>query len=110
MFSAHLLLYLWADGSGSDVLDARSFIRSQIGPPTKSHRDALPSVLAVTQAKKLSTPPPFVDHFMCVLTFDMSGMARLAGACPLDGGVRRLVEHLLAYSSQDIHQLLTLTR
>jgi hypothetical protein len=24
----------------------------------------------------------------CGLTFDMSGMTRLAGACPLDGGVR----------------------
>jgi len=26
------------------------------------------------------------------LTFDMSGMTRLAGACPLDGGVRLMAD------------------
>ena len=30
------------------------------------------------------------QRHLCNLTFDMSGMTRLAGACPLDGGVRRL--------------------
>lgn len=33
------------------------------------------------------------DQRHCGLTFDMSGSFRLAGNCPLDGGVRRHSSH-----------------
>ena len=38
--------------------------------------------------RQLPRSPRVAHSFRWQLTFDMSGMTRLAGACPLDGGVR----------------------
>jgi len=56
-------------------------------PPPRSMRGHMPASLKVrlSHLSHSSTLEPPRQRFSS--TFDMSGMTRLAGACPLDGGV-----------------------